>query len=88
MKTVSVIVSGVASGENVQEATIEPGVTAGRLLEKLGLNEYVLSREGSGQAYAENEEIYGSVVEGGKLRATPLADVGENSRARRAGRWI
>lgn len=43
---------------------------------KSSLRDYLLSRKGSGQHFAENEEIYNACPDGGKLRATAVAEVG------------
>lgn len=75
MKRVSVIVSGAAAGD-VRDTDLLPGITAANVLEQLGLGGYILSLEGSAQAFAAEEQIYGAVPEGGKLRATPISDVG------------
>jgi hypothetical protein len=78
MKNISVIVSGVPGG-NIRDVTLQPGITAGDVLRALGLQGYLLSIEGSGQAFAAEEPIYDRFVEGGKARATPLSEVGNLS---------
>lgn len=79
MKTLAVIISGAPSGDNVREVELERGTTAGDVLRALGLRNYLLSREGSGsgQNFAETEEIYDAVSDGAKLRAVPTAEVGQ-----------
>lgn len=76
MKTVVVVISGLPSGENVRETEIQPGTTAGDVLKALNLHGYLLSREGSSQAFAAEENIYDAVSEGEKLRSVPVAEVG------------
>ena len=76
MKTAAVIVSGAPAGDNLREIEIEPGTSAGDVLRALDLNGYLLSREGSAQAYAAEEDIYSAIESGDKLRATPVAEVG------------
>jgi hypothetical protein len=76
MKTVAVIISGAPAGENLREVDIEPGTSAGDVLRALNLTGYILSREGSAQAFAAEEDIYGAVEQGGKVRCTPIAEVG------------
>lgn len=76
MKTVVVIVSGRPAPGNIQEIDIQPGTTAGDVLNSLNLNGYLLSREGSAQAFAAEEEIYSVIEDGQKLRCTPIAEVG------------
>lgn len=71
-----VIVSGAPEGRNLKEITLEVGATAGDVIRSLGLNGYLLSLEGSAQAFASEEVIYDKVSEGGKFRASPIAEVG------------
>ena len=73
MKNVSVVVSGAAAGD-VREVTLLPGVTASDVLRDLQLDGYILSLEGSVQAFAAEESLYNKVVDHGKLRASPVAD--------------
>jgi hypothetical protein len=77
MKTLAVIISGAPGSDNIREVELQPGTTAGDVLRALGLRDYLLSREGSGQHFAENEEIYEACPDGGKLRATATAEVGQ-----------
>lgn len=76
MKNIVVVVSGVP-GNNIHEVTLERGVTARDLLGALGLEGYLLSREGAGGIpFSEDEVIYDQVADGAKLRAVPTAEVG------------
>jgi hypothetical protein len=77
MKRIAVIISGVPEDRSLRELEIQAGTTAGDVLRSLGLDgQYLLSREGSAQAFANEEEIYEVVPDGGKLRCTPVAEVG------------
>lgn len=76
MKRVLVVVSGAPEESNRYEVSIEPGTTAGDVLEQLGIPRYLLQREGSGQFFANTEELYGQVDDGAKLRAATAATVG------------
>jgi len=80
MKTVALIVSGRPDGDNFQEIELHPGSTAGDVLRSVGLGaDYLLSLEGSANQFALEEQMYDAVSEGGKLRATPVAEVGGTS---------
>lgn len=77
MKTVVLIVSGRADGDNFQEIELHPGSTSGDVLRSVGLGaDYLLSLEGSGNRFALEEQIYDAVPDGAKLRATPVSEVG------------
>lgn len=76
MKTAAVIISGAPSGDNLRELELQAGTSAGDVLRALNLNGYLLSKEGSAQAFAAEEDIYGALADGDKLRATPVAEVG------------
>ena len=80
MKRVVVVVSGATDGRSLREAEIQPGTTAADVLVALDLRGFLLSREGSGQIFAEEEPIFDAIVDGDKLRATPVAKVGNASR--------
>lgn len=75
MKNVSVIVSGAAAGD-IREVSLLPGITAADVLRNLRLDGYILSLEGSVHAFADLEQIFDLVPQGGKLRATPISEVG------------
>lgn len=76
MKTAAIIISGLPAGDNLRELEIQAGTNAGDVLRALNLNGYLLSREGSAQAFAAEEDLYGAISDGDKLRATPVAEVG------------
>lgn len=79
MKSAAVVISGAPEGDNIRDVEIQPGTTAGDLLRALNLSGYLLSREGSGQHFAEPEDIYSAIESSGftKFRATPQAEVGK-----------
>lgn len=77
MKNCIVVISGAPPGDNVKEIELQPGSTAQDALRAMGLDSYVLSREGSGHAFAAEEDLFAQVEDGQKLRATPVAEVGE-----------
>ena len=65
-----------ATADAALALAIEPGSTARDIKRQVGLpDDYLISREGSGQYFADNEELFG-LAEGAKLRATPPATVG------------
>jgi hypothetical protein len=76
MKNLTVLISGAPEGDNLRDLEIESGTTAGDVLKALNLRGYLLSQEGSAQAFAAEEQIYDQVADGTKLRATPIAEVG------------
>ncbi|MHB8860948.1 MAG: hypothetical protein ACYC6N_00990 [Pirellulaceae bacterium] len=76
MKNLTVLISGAPDGHNLRDVEIEPGTSAGDVMRALDLREYLLSREGSAQAFAAEEPIYDQIQSGEKLRATPIAEVG------------
>jgi len=75
-KTVAVLISGAEQGKNLVEVTIERGTRVADILRKLNLDGFILSREGSGQYWANEETIYDAITDGDKLRATPVAVLG------------
>jgi hypothetical protein len=65
-----------ASGE-LKDITIEPGTTAEDILRTLGLQGYVLSRDGSSSTFFQpRENIYPLVEDGQKLWASTDPRVG------------
>lgn len=75
-KTLAVVVSGAPADQPPHEVSIEPGSTVGDVLNGLRLNGYVLSRMGSTQILAEEENLYALVADGDKMVAAPVASVG------------
>jgi hypothetical protein len=75
-KTLAVIVSGAPERDRLREVTIGPGTRAIDMLNELGLQDYMLSRDGSAEFFADQEEVYGVLEDGAKVRATSRATVG------------
>ena len=74
MKQIAVKVMG--TDEEPRDVELQPGQTAGEVLEGLGLQGYILSFPNSNRFFGHEEPIYASVVEGDKLVATTPAQVG------------
>jgi hypothetical protein len=72
-----VCISIVGSGQ-LHEVTIEPGTTAGDILSKLNLSDYLLSSNPSADFFAASESVYEKVADGQKLFASTKATVGTN----------
>jgi hypothetical protein len=77
MKRVSVVLSGAVGGD-VRDIDLMPATTPRDVLQMIGLGnqQYLVSLEGSAEAFAAEEQIYARVPDGGKLRLTPVSDVG------------
>lgn len=75
-KTIYIIVDGAESGQELQEAKIEQGSTARDMLLHFNLNGYVLVPEGTVTHLSGDAVLWTYVDDGGKLRATPVAEVG------------
>jgi hypothetical protein len=74
MKQVAVKVLGTEA--DPLDIQIQPGQTAGEVLNQLGLSGYWLSFPNSNRFFGNEEPIYASVVDGDKLVATTPAQVG------------
>lgn len=73
-KRVLVVIAGT-EGKVEKPVNLLPGTKPRDVLAQLGLNGYQLSRPGpAGGAYGPNDDLFGSVEEGGKVWATK-ADV-------------
>ena len=77
MKTVVVVVAG--SGQ-AHDLTIQPGTSAGDILNQAGLKGYVLSKDRGQHPFGQNENVYPEVDDGEKLYAAAKTDVGILSR--------
>ena len=73
MKKLAVVVAG--SG-NIQDVEIQPGTTAGDVLHKLNLQDYLLSKGPGEPFFAAAESIYDKVKDGEKIFASTKAEVG------------
>ena len=75
-KDISIKVLGTES--DPIDIILQPGQTAGELLEGLGLQGYILSFPNSTKFFGNEEVLYPHVVAGEKLEATTPAKVGVN----------
>lgn len=73
MKKLSVVVAG--SGQ-IRDVEIEPGTTAGDILQQLGLPDYLLSKGPNEPFFASAESVYDKVKDGEKIFASTKAEVG------------
>ncbi len=76
MKNIVVIVAG--SGQH-HDLTIEAGTTARDILQQVGLQGYVLSKDAGQHAFGETENVYAAVDDGEKLHAATKTDVGREA---------
>jgi len=75
MKELLIVIA--ASGDR-KPIKIAPGTTAHDVLEQIGLQGYVLSRDGDpANMLPANKDLYPMVEDGQKLWATTSADVGK-----------
>lgn len=73
MKHLSVVVAGTGQIRDVQ---IEPGTTAGDILNQLNLRDYLLSKGPNDPFFANAETVYDKVKDGEKIFASTKAEVG------------
>ena len=73
MKRLSVVVAGTGQIRDIQ---IQPGTTAGDVLNQLGIRDYLLSKGPNEPFFAAAESIYDKVGDGEKLFASTKAEVG------------
>ena len=73
MKNVVVVVAG--SGQH-HDLAIEAGTTTRDILQQVGLQGYVLSKDAGQHPFGESENIYAAVDDGEKLYAAAKTDVG------------
>ncbi len=73
MKKLSVVVAG--SGQ-IRDVELEPGTTAGDILQQLGLPDYLLSKGPNEPFFASAESVYDKVKDGEKIFASTKAEVG------------
>ena len=74
MKELFIKVQG--SDEDGFDVELQPGQTAGEVLQGLGLQGYMLSFPNSTKFFGNEEVLYPNVVSGEKLTATTPAKVG------------
>lgn len=73
MKHIVIIVAGTGKARNLN---IEAGTTAHDILNNIGLQDYVLSRDSGQDVFGEHENVYTAVEDGEKLYASTRTDVG------------
>ena len=73
MKKLSVVIAGTG---NIHDVNIQPGTTAGDVLHKLNLQDYLLSKGPGEPFFAAAESIYDKVKDGEKIFASTKAEVG------------
>ncbi len=73
MKKLSVVIVG--SGK-INDVEIQPGTTAGDVLHKLNLQDYLLNKGPNEPFFAAAESIYDKVNDGEKIFASTKAEVG------------
>jgi hypothetical protein len=76
MKNIVVIIAG--SGQH-HDLTIEAGTTARDILQQVGLQGYVLSKDAGQHTFGETENVYAAVDDGEKLHAAAKTDVGRQA---------
>jgi len=75
MKNLAIKVAGAKGG--MKDITIAPGTTAGEVLKRLALDNYVLTRGTDSAPFKSDENIYPEVEDGSKLFAITKAEVAE-----------
>ena len=73
MKELLVVVAGTGKTHDIR---IQPGTTAGDVLNQLGIRDYLLSKGPNDPFFASAETIYDKVNNGEKIFASTKADVG------------
>lgn len=73
MKRLSVVIAG--SGQ-IRDVEIQPGTTAGDVLNQLNIPDYLLSKGPNDPFFANRESIFDKVEDGSKLFASTKAEVG------------
>lgn len=73
MKRLSVVIVG--SGQ-IRDIQVEPGTTAGDILEELKLQDYLLSKGPNDPFFAVADTVYDKVKDGEKIFASTKAEVG------------
>jgi hypothetical protein len=75
MKRLSVVVAGTGQ---IRDVEIQPGTTAGDVLNQLGLKDYLLSKGPNDPFFANAESVFDKVNDGEKIFASTKAEVGEH----------
>jgi hypothetical protein len=75
MKRLSVVVAGTGQ---IRDVEIQPGTTAGDILNQLSLRDYLLSKGPNDPFFAAAESVFDKVNDGEKIFASTKAEVGEH----------
>jgi hypothetical protein len=73
MKRLSVVIAGTGQ---IRDVDIEPGTSAGDILNQLGLDDYLLSKGPNEPFFAQAESVFDKVGNGEKIFASTKAEVG------------
>lgn len=73
------IVVQMAGSDQYHDLTIEAGTTARDVLQQLGLQGYVLSKDNGQHTFGDTENVYASVDDGEKMHAAAKTDVGRQA---------
>ena len=73
MKHLSVVVAGTGQ---IRDVEIQPGTTAGDILNQLTLRDYLLSKGPNEPFFASADSVYDKVNDGEKIFASTKAEVG------------
>lgn len=73
MKHLSVVVAGTGQ---IRDVEIQPGTTAGDILNQLNLRDYLLSKGPNEPFCASADSVYDKVNDGEKIFASTKAEVG------------
>ncbi|HXS95074.1 MAG TPA: hypothetical protein VN736_10745 [Candidatus Limnocylindrales bacterium] len=73
MKRLSVVVAGTGQ---IRDVEIQPGTTAGDIVDQLNLPDYLLSKGPNEPFFARAESVFDKVNDGEKVFASTKAEVG------------
>ena len=73
MKRLSVVIAGTGQ---IRDTEIQPGTTAGDILQQLSLPDYLLSKGPNEPFFARAESVFDKVNDGEKIFASTKAEVG------------
>jgi len=73
MKRLSVVVAGTGQ---IRDVEIQPGTTAGDIVDQLNLPDYLLSKGPNEPFFARAESVFDKVGDGEKVFASTKAEVG------------
>ena len=76
MKRLSVVIAGTGQ---IRDVEIEPGTTAGDILNQLSIKDYLLSKGPNDPFFPAAESVYDKVGDGEKIFASTKAAVGKGA---------